>query len=86
MDSPGSFSVFPIFMKAQGYACKRSLAPIQDRTNNLLIPSEARHNPGPAGTMCGSIGSTAEQEFDPDSDIPDRLQIFSLTPIRYTVL
>ena len=78
-DSPGSFSVSPVFTKAQGHARKRSsLAPIQDHTNSLPIPPEARRNLGLTGTMGGSIGSTAEQEFDasdPDSDIPDELQV-----------
>ncbi|KAF9219060.1 hypothetical protein BS17DRAFT_439592 [Gyrodon lividus] len=45
---------------------------------SLPIPPEARRSLGLAGTMGGSIGSNMEQEYDasdPDSDIPDELQV-----------
>jgi len=78
-DSPGSFLASPVFTKAQGHARKcSSLAPIQDHTNSLPILPKARRNLGLTGMMGGYIGSTAEQEFDasdPDSDIPDELQV-----------
>ena len=77
--SPTSFSASPVFRKAQGHVRKSSsLAPIQSDDNSLPIPPEARRNLGLNGTMGGSIGSIAEQEFDasdPDSDIPDELQV-----------
>ena len=69
-------SAYP--QKFQGHARKRSSAPTQDHTNSLPIPLEARPNLGLAGTMGGFIGGTAEQEFDasnPDSDVPDELQV-----------
>ncbi|KAI6137090.1 hypothetical protein F5141DRAFT_1230782 [Pisolithus sp. B1] len=65
--------------KAKVTARKRSsLVPIQDQSGSLPIPPEARRNLGLTGTMGGSVGSMAEQEFDasdPDSDIPDELQV-----------
>lgn len=39
---------------------------------------EIRHGLGLAGTMAGSVGSIAEQDYDgsdPDSDILDALQV-----------
>ncbi|KAI6113748.1 hypothetical protein EDD16DRAFT_1802786, partial [Pisolithus croceorrhizus] len=78
-DSHGSSLSSPVFKKGQGHARKRSsLVPIQDQSGSLPIPPEARRNLGLTGTMGGSVGSTAEQEFDasdPDSDIPDELQV-----------
>ncbi|KIK98105.1 hypothetical protein PAXRUDRAFT_725108 [Paxillus rubicundulus Ve08.2h10] len=89
-DSHGSLSGSPVFKKAHGHARKRSaLVPIErvrpithpDKaldSPSLPIPPEARRNLGLTGTMGGSIGSTAEQEYDasdPDSDIPDELQV-----------
>ncbi|KAG6330873.1 hypothetical protein ID866_8216 [Astraeus odoratus] len=78
-DSHGSFSASPVFKKANGHTRKKSsLVPIQDQNGSLPIPPEARRSLGLTGTMGGSIGSTAEQEFDasdPDSDIPDELQV-----------
>ncbi|KAL4064764.1 hypothetical protein V8B97DRAFT_2010772 [Scleroderma yunnanense] len=78
-DSPSSVSASPVFKRAQGHVRKSSsLVPIQNQDNSLPIPPEARRNLGLTGTMGGSIGSTADQEFDasdPDSDIPDELQV-----------
>ncbi|KAI6017029.1 hypothetical protein EDC04DRAFT_2944706 [Pisolithus marmoratus] len=78
-DSHGSSLVSPVFKKAQGHARKQSsLVPDQDQTSGLPIPPEARCNLGLTGTMGGSVGTMAEQEFDasdPDSDIPDELQV-----------
>ncbi|KAF8839757.1 hypothetical protein BDN67DRAFT_736710 [Paxillus ammoniavirescens] len=89
-DSHGSLSASPVFKKAHGHARKRSsLVPIErvrpvghaDKaldSPSLPIPPEARRNLGLTGTMGGSIGSNAEQEYDasdPDSDIPDELQV-----------
>ncbi|KAI6028122.1 hypothetical protein EDC04DRAFT_164044 [Pisolithus marmoratus] len=78
-DSHGSSLASPVFKKAQGHARKQSsLVPDQDQTGSLPIPPEARRNLGLTGTMGGSVGIMAEQEFDasdPDSDIPDELQV-----------
>ncbi|KAI5992859.1 hypothetical protein EDC04DRAFT_2984892 [Pisolithus marmoratus] len=78
-DSHGSSLASPVFKKAQGHARKQSsLVPDQDQTGGLPIPPEARRNLGLTGTMGGSVGTMAEQEFDvsdPDSDIPDKLQV-----------
>lgn len=78
-DSHGSSMASPVFKKAQGHARKlSSLVPVQDQSGSLPIPPEARRNLGLTGTMGGSVGSVAEQEFDasdPDSDIPDELQV-----------
>ncbi|KAH7906868.1 hypothetical protein BJ138DRAFT_1217944 [Hygrophoropsis aurantiaca] len=87
-NSHDSLSASPVFKKAQGHARKRSsFVPIQylegQRDNgydspSLPIPPEARRNLGLAGTMGGSIGSDAGIELDasdPDSDIPDELQV-----------
>ncbi|KAF9235707.1 hypothetical protein BU15DRAFT_89481 [Melanogaster broomeanus] len=89
-DSHGSLSASPVFRKAHGHARKRSsLVPIEclqptahpDKcldSPSLPIPPEARRNLGLGGTMGGSLGSNAEQEYDasdPDSDIPDELQV-----------
>ncbi|KAG8220621.1 hypothetical protein J3R82DRAFT_2877 [Butyriboletus roseoflavus] len=79
-ESRGTLSVSPVFKKAQGYARKTfSLVPraaLDD--DNLPILPEVRRNLGLAGTMGGSVGSIAEQDYDgsdPDSDIPDELQV-----------
>ncbi|KAI6020976.1 hypothetical protein BKA83DRAFT_4293512 [Pisolithus microcarpus] len=78
-DSHCSSLSSPVFKKGQGHARKRSsLVPTQDQSGSLPIPPEARRNLGLTGTMGGSVGSVAEQEFDasdPDSDIPDELQV-----------
>lgn len=79
-DSRGSLSVSPVFKKAQGHARKRSLLVSQAVLNGYSLPilPEVRRNLGLAGTMGGSVGSVAEQNYDgsdPDSDIPDELQV-----------
>lgn len=80
-DSHGALSGCPVFKKMQGRAQKRSSpVPNQDHesTDSLPILPEARRNLGLTGTMGASVGSTAKQEFDasdPDSDIPDELQV-----------
>ncbi|KIJ60131.1 hypothetical protein HYDPIDRAFT_32553 [Hydnomerulius pinastri MD-312] len=89
-DSQGSLSASPVFKKARGHSRKQSslvpielLQPVAHSSKgldspSLPIPPEARRSLGLAGTMGGSIGSTAEQEYDasdPDSDIPDELQV-----------
>ncbi|KAI6014908.1 hypothetical protein BKA83DRAFT_4499055 [Pisolithus microcarpus] len=69
----------PISKKGQGHARKwSSLVPIQDQSGSLPIPPEARGNLGLTGTMGSYLCSMVVQEFDvsnPDSDIPDKLQV-----------
>ncbi|KAI5994634.1 hypothetical protein EDC04DRAFT_2981974 [Pisolithus marmoratus] len=78
-DSHGSSLASPVFKKAQGHARKQSsLVPDQDQTSGLPIPPKARCNLSLTGTMGSSVSTMAEQEFDvsdPDSDIPDELQV-----------
>lgn len=79
-ESRGSLSASPVFKKAQGHPRKRSsLVPHAALdSDSLPILPEVRRSLGLAGTMGGSVGSIAEQDYDgsdPDSDIPDELQV-----------
>ena len=79
-ESHGSLATSPVFKKAQGNSCKRpSLVPHAELgSGNLPILPEVRRSLGLAGTMGGSVASIAEQDHDgsdPDSDIPDELQV-----------
>ncbi|KAH7920517.1 hypothetical protein BV22DRAFT_1133018 [Leucogyrophana mollusca] len=87
-DSHDSLSASPVFKKAHGHVRKRSsLVPAEYLKQqhddgydspSLPIPPEARRNLGLAGTMGGSVGSDVAMELDasdPDSDIPDELQV-----------
>lgn len=79
-ESHGSLAPSPVFKKAQGHARKKSsLIPHAELgSGSLPILPEARRSLGLAGTMGGSVGSIAEQDYDgsdPDSDIPDELQV-----------
>ncbi|KAH7884200.1 hypothetical protein F5I97DRAFT_1671717 [Phlebopus sp. FC_14] len=90
-DSHGSFSASPVFKKHGHTRQRSALVPMEDSqctprddaekapdSPSLPILPEARRNLGLAGTMGGSIGSNGEQELDasdPDSDIPDELQV-----------
>jgi len=80
-ESRGSLAASPVFKKAQGYAHKRSKSLVPhaalDSSSLPLLP-EVRRSLGLTGTMGGSVGSIAEQDYDgsdPDSDIPDELQV-----------
>ncbi|EGO19639.1 hypothetical protein SERLADRAFT_443108 [Serpula lacrymans var. lacrymans S7.9] len=89
-DSHGSLSASPVFKKAHSHSRKHSsLVPAEYLKNqgsigkssgspSLPIAPDARRNLGLAGTMGGSVGSNANVELDasdPDSDIPDELQV-----------
>ncbi|KAG9307943.1 hypothetical protein JVU11DRAFT_12818 [Chiua virens] len=79
-ESRTSFSTSPVFKKAQSLLRKRSSLATQSAldNDNLPILPEARRSLGLTGTMGGSVGSIAEQDCDgsdPDSDIPDELQV-----------
>ena len=79
-ESRGSLSASPVFKKAQGRTRKKSSLAQHASLDNHSLPilPEARRSLGLAGTMGGSIGSIAEQDYDgsdPDSDIPDELQV-----------
>jgi serine/arginine repetitive matrix protein 2 len=78
-ESRGSLAASPVFKKAQGHAHKRSLVPHAALdSGSLPILPEVRRSLGLAGTMGGSVGSITEQDYDgsdPDSDIPDELQV-----------
>jgi serine/arginine repetitive matrix protein 2 len=79
-ESHGSLAASPVFKKAQGHSRKKSsLGPhVEHESGSLPILPEARRSLGLAGTMGGSVGSIAEQDYDgsdPDSDIPDELQV-----------
>ena len=78
-ESRGSLAASPVFKKAQGHAHKRSLVPHATLdSGSLPILPEVRRSLGLAGTMGGSVGSNVEQDYDgsdPDSDIPDELQV-----------
>ncbi|KAH0838886.1 hypothetical protein J3R83DRAFT_7313 [Lanmaoa asiatica] len=78
-ESRGSFSTSPVFKKVQGHTRTRSplVAHAALDSDSLPILPEVRRSLGLAGTM-GSVGSIAEQDYDgsdPDSDIPDELQV-----------
>ncbi|KAH7918029.1 hypothetical protein BV22DRAFT_920400 [Leucogyrophana mollusca] len=87
-DSHDSFSASPVFKNAHGHVRTRSSLVLAEYLKqqhddgydspSLPIPPEARRNLGLAGTMGGSVGSDVAMELDasdPDSDIPDELQV-----------
>ena len=79
-ESRGSLAASPVFKKPQSHAHKKSsLVPhAAPDSGSLPILPEVRRSLGLAGTMGGSVGSIAEQDYDgsdPDSDIPDELQV-----------
>ena len=79
-ESRGSLATSPVFNKAQGHAHNKSSLVPHAALNNGSLPilPEVHRSLGLAGTMGGSVGSIAEQDYDgsdPDSDIPDELQV-----------
>ena len=79
-ESHGSLAASPVFKKAQGPARKGPyfVPHAELDSGSLPILPEVRRSLGLAGTMGGSVGSVAEQDYDgsdPDSDIPDELQV-----------
>ncbi|KAG1723926.1 uncharacterized protein EDB91DRAFT_1171738, partial [Suillus paluster] len=82
--SRGSLGTSPVFKKARGHERKQSsLVPVEHACGivkpldspSLPIAPDARRNLGLAGTLGGSIGEQELDASDPDSDIPDELQI-----------
>ncbi|KAF8417746.1 hypothetical protein L210DRAFT_3655997 [Boletus edulis BED1] len=76
----GTSSGISPLMKAHGSTRKKSsLVPsVELNSGNLPILPEVRCTLGLTGTMDGSVGSIPEQIHngsDPDSDIPDKLQV-----------
>jgi len=81
-ESRGSLAASPVFKMAQGYSHKRSSSLVPHAaldSSSLPILPEVRRSLGLTGTMGGSVRSSIpEQDYDgsdPDSDIPDELQV-----------
>ncbi|KAG0697268.1 hypothetical protein DFH29DRAFT_160061 [Suillus ampliporus] len=83
--SRASLGASPVFKKARGHERKQSsLVPaehagatgdIAKPHDSLPILPDARRNLGLAGTLGGSVGEQELDASDPDSDIPDELQV-----------
>ncbi|KDQ55355.1 hypothetical protein JAAARDRAFT_59878 [Jaapia argillacea MUCL 33604] len=81
VEDNGAPSPTPVFRRATGEERKRSsligMKSHSSLRDSMPIPPEGKRVLGLAGTMGGSVGSTAPalNPDDPDSDIPDELQV-----------
>ncbi|KAI0064426.1 hypothetical protein BV25DRAFT_322323 [Artomyces pyxidatus] len=80
-DNDEAPSPSPVFRKAVpplAVNTKGSITSLHPEAAGVPISPEARKGLGLAGTLGGSVGSTGDQHVDsddPDSDIPDELQV-----------